>query len=43
MVNGQLQHNRLPDPVKCQLNRLTYEVAEIKEKLNIDTSHKFDC
>ena len=43
MVNGQLQHNRLPDPVKCQLNRLTYEVAEIKEKLNIDTSHKLDC
>ena len=38
MVNGQLQHNRLPDPVKCQLNRLTYEVQEIKEQLNMNTT-----
>ena len=43
MVDGQLQHNRLPDPVKCQLNRLTYEIAEIKEQLNIKTSGKSDC
>ena len=35
MIDGQLQHNRMPDPVKCQLNRLTYEVAEIKEQLNL--------
>ncbi len=33
MVDGQLQHNRMPDPVKCQLNRLTYEVQDIKEQL----------
>lgn len=43
MVDGQLQHNRMPDPVKCQLNRLTYEVQEIKEQLNIQTSGKSDC
>ena len=43
MVNGQLQHNRMPDPIKCQLNRLTYEVKEIKEQLNIKTSGKTDC
>ena len=43
MIDGQLQHNRMPDPVKCQLNRLTYEVAEIKEQLNIKTSGKSDC
>ena len=38
MVDGQLMHNRMPDPVKCQLNRLNYEVQEIKEQLNITTS-----
>ena len=43
MVDGQLQHNRMPDPIKCQLNRLTYEVKEIKEQLNIKTSGKTDC
>lgn len=42
-VDGQLMHNRIPDPVKCQLNRLNYEVQEIKEKLNIQTSGKSDC
>ncbi len=43
IVDGQLQHNRMPDPIKCQLNRLTYEVKEIKEQLNIKTSGKTDC
>ena len=43
IVDGQLQHNRMPDPIKCQLNRLTYEVKEIKEQLNIKTSEKTDC
>lgn len=43
MVDGQLQHNRMPDPIKCRLNRLTYEVKEIKEQLNIKTSGKTDC
>lgn len=33
-VQGQLLHNKIPDPVKCQLNRLTYEIQEIKENLN---------
>lgn len=31
--NGVLMHNRIPDPVKCELNRLKYEILEIKEKL----------
>lgn len=26
-------HNRIPDPIKCELNRLKYEVQELKEKL----------
>lgn len=33
-VQGQLQHNRIPDPIACQLNRLNYEIKEIKEKLS---------
>ena len=32
-IEGQLQHNRIPDPVSCELNRLKYEVKELKEKL----------
>ena len=32
--NGTLMHNRIPDPIKCELNRLKYEVLELKEKLN---------
>jgi len=31
--NGVLMHNRIPDPVKCELNRLKYEVLELKEKI----------
>lgn len=30
-IKGQLQHNRIPDPVQCELNRLKYEVQELKE------------
>ena len=30
---GVLMHNRIPDPIKCEINRLTYEVKELKEKL----------
>lgn len=26
-----LQHGRIPDPISCQLNRLSYEVKELKE------------
>ena len=31
--DGILMHNRLPDPIKCEINRLKYEVQELKEKL----------
>ena len=33
--DGILMHNRIPDPVKCELNRLKYEVEDIKTRLNI--------
>ena len=32
--NGVLMHNRIPDPIACELNRLKYEVQELKEKFN---------
>ena len=32
--NGVLMHNRIPDPIKCELNRLKYEIQELKEKIN---------
>ena len=31
---GILMHNRIPDPIKCELNRLKYEVQDLKNKLN---------
>ena len=34
--NGVLMHNRIPDPVKCELNRLKYEIKELKENLKTD-------
>lgn len=37
-ANGTLMHNRIPDPIMCKINRLTYEVKEIKEQLN--SEHK---
>ena len=33
LIQGQLMHNRIPDPVTCQLNRLKYEVEDLKEKI----------
>ncbi|MGM9993133.1 MAG: serine O-acetyltransferase [Candidatus Avigastranaerophilus sp.] len=33
MIQGQLMHNRIPDPVTCQLNRLKYEIEDVKEKI----------
>ncbi len=33
-IQGQLQHNRIPDPISCELNRLKYEVKELKEKIS---------
>lgn len=45
-IDGQLQHNRIPDPVSCHLNRLKYEIvdlrneiAQLKEKLNNDNKN----
>lgn len=35
-VQGQLMHNRIPDPITCQLNRMTYEIREIREKLGLE-------
>ena len=35
--NGTLMHNRIPDPITCELNRLKYELQDIKEKLNKKT------
>lgn len=29
---GVLMHNRIPDPIKCELNRLKYEIQELKNK-----------
>ena len=34
--NGVLMHNRIPDPVKCELNRLKYEIQALKENLKTD-------
>lgn len=33
IVNGQLLHNRIPDPVSCQLNRMKYEIQDLREKI----------
>lgn len=33
--SGVLMHNRIPDPITCELNRLKYEVQELKEKVEI--------
>lgn len=35
-TNGQLQHNRIPDPITCQIRRLTYEIKELQEILNVN-------
>ena len=31
--NCTLMHHRIPDPVKCELNRLKYEIQELREKI----------
>lgn len=31
--DGILMHNRIPDPIQCEINRLKYELQELKEKL----------
>lgn len=32
--DGILMHNRIPDPITCELNRLKYEIKELKDKIN---------
>ena len=32
-VQGQLLHNRIPDPIKCELNRLKYELQELRDQV----------
>lgn len=32
--NGVLMHNRIPDPIACELNRLKYEVKDLQELVN---------
>lgn len=32
--DGVLMHNRIPDPITCELNRLKYEIQELKEKIS---------
>lgn len=31
--NGNLMHNRIPDPIRCEINKLKAEVEILKEKL----------
>jgi serine O-acetyltransferase len=38
--DGQLQHNRIPDPISCEIRRLTYEIKEIQEILKEHLSEK---
>lgn len=33
IVDGQLLHNRIPDPITCQLNRLKYEIVDLKNEI----------
>ena len=33
LIQGQLMHNRIPDPVTCRLNRLKYEMQDLREQL----------
>lgn len=37
--DGVLMHNRIPDPIICKINRLTYEIKDIQEKLEINTAY----
>ena len=33
-IQGQLLHNKIPDPITCEIRRLTYEVKELREKMD---------
>ena len=32
-ADGVLMHNRIPDPVTCELNRTKYELLDLKERV----------
>ena len=36
--SGTLMHNRIPDPIMCKINRMTYEIKELQEKMGINHS-----
>lgn len=38
--DGTLSHNRIPDPVKCELNRLKYEVKDLQEIIAMKLENK---
>ena len=40
--NGTLMHNRIPDPIKCKIQRMNYEIKEIQEKLGIKHTQQED-
>ncbi|MBQ4077965.1 serine O-acetyltransferase [bacterium] len=33
LIQGQLMHNRIPDPITCQMNRMKYEIQDLKEQI----------
>ncbi len=38
--DGVLMHNRIPDPISCELNRQKYEILELKSRLdNLDSNN----
>jgi len=41
--NGTLMHNRIPDPVMCKINRMTYEIKELQEKAGIHHTEFKNC
>lgn len=41
--SGTLMHNRIPDPVMCKINRMTYEIKELQEKMGINHSNGESC
>lgn len=32
-ANGELMHNRIPDPITCELNRTKYEILDLQERV----------
>jgi len=42
LIQGQLLHNRIPDPVTCRLNRLTYELHDLRDEVQEIKNSKTD-